>query len=69
MRPEYDVMGVFVPTLMLLALVCYGFFLILHRMLAQMGLYRHVWHPALFDIALYFTVLGAAGYLLELVTP
>ncbi|MER5171196.1 DUF1656 domain-containing protein [Thioclava sp. GXIMD2076] len=69
MRPEYDVMGVFVPTLMLLGLVCYGLFRMLHHVLAQRGLYRHVWHPALFDIALYFTLLGAAGYLLEFVTP
>jgi hypothetical protein len=31
---------------------------LLARLLARLGLYRFVWHPALFDFALFVIVLG-----------
>ncbi|MDK3016467.1 DUF1656 domain-containing protein [Pseudodonghicola flavimaris] len=69
MKPDIDLFGVFVPTLLILALACYVAYRLLHLGLARLGLYRRVWHPALFDVALYFTVLGAAVFCLEQLKP
>lgn len=33
------------------------------RLLAILGAYRWIWHPALFDLALYVLVLYALAYL------
>lgn len=65
MRPEIDFFGVLVPTLLLLVIACYGLYRVVHVGLARLGLYRHVWHPALFDIALYLSLLGATVLFME----
>jgi hypothetical protein len=56
---EIGLYGVFVPTLMVLMLAAFLLFLGLHLLLLKTGLYRHVWHPPLFNFALYILVLGA----------
>ncbi|MFT7774723.1 DUF1656 domain-containing protein [Roseateles sp.] len=52
-----DVLGLYLPWLMPLAglalLALWG----ARRLLAAAGLYRWVWHPALFDMALYLLLL------------
>lgn len=65
MSPDLDILGVYVPVLLPVMLGCYLVFLALRRLLRAAGLYRIVWHPALFDIALYVTLLGVAVPLLE----
>ncbi|MGG7566751.1 DUF1656 domain-containing protein [Rhodovulum sp. DZ06] len=65
MIQDIDVAGVFTPALLILAVLSYAAHRGVHRLLARAGLYRHVWHPALFDAALYISILGASALLLE----
>jgi protein AaeX len=54
---EASFYGMYVPWLLVLA----GASLVVHwgvrRLLGVVGLYRWVWHPALFDMALYVLLL------------
>lgn len=54
---EASLYGIYVPWLMVLAIaalfVCWG----IRRMLAALGVYRWIWHAALFDTAVYVLVL------------
>jgi len=59
MYGEFSLHGVFIPTLMGLMLAAFLVFLGLHQLLLRAGVYRHVWHPPLFNFALYVLVLGA----------
>jgi len=56
---EANLFGIYLPWLLVLATL--GLFVVwgLRRLLAATGFYRWVWHPALFDIALYVLVLLA----------
>jgi hypothetical protein len=56
---EVSLYGLYVPTLLLLALLALGIARLLARVLARLGVYRLVWHPALFDLALFVIVLGS----------
>jgi hypothetical protein len=56
---EFGVYGVFIPTLVVLMMVAFLAFFGLYLLLMRTGLYRHVWHPPLFNFALYILVLGA----------
>jgi uncharacterized protein DUF1656 len=53
MRYELDLFGVMVPSLLLWSVVAYGLGRMASKIVARAGLYRHVWHPALFDFAFY----------------
>lgn len=59
MTGEIDLFGVFVPTLLVWALLALAISSLLRRILAAAGAYRLVWHPALFDLAL-FVIIWAA---------
>ncbi|CAN5413465.1 DUF1656 domain-containing protein [soil metagenome] len=54
---EASFYGVYVPWLALLALAALFLTMALRRGLAAIGVYRWVWHPALFDLALYVVLL------------
>ncbi|MGN6389063.1 MAG: DUF1656 domain-containing protein [Burkholderiaceae bacterium] len=56
---EVSLYGVYVPWLLVLALLALAASRLLARVLARFGFYRLVWHPALFDAALFVIVLGA----------
>lgn len=56
---EADLAGLYLPWLLVLATFALPLVWGLRRLLAAAGLYRWVWHPALFDIALYVLVLFA----------
>lgn len=58
MPAEIDVAGVFVPTLLVLSVVAYAAASLLRRWLTRFGLYKLVWHRALFDLGLFVVVLG-----------
>ncbi|AGG89182.1 hypothetical protein RHOFW510R12_11775 [Rhodanobacter sp. FW510-R12] len=58
MPGEFSLYGVFVPTLLALMVLAYVFKSMLRLGLARLGFYRIVWHPALFNSALYVIVLG-----------
>jgi hypothetical protein len=49
--------GLYFPWLMLLALLALPALWVVRRALAATGFYRRVWHPALFDMALYVLLL------------
>jgi len=59
---EISLYGLYVPPLLLLALVALVVSRLLNFALAKAGLYRLVWHPALFDLSLFVIVLGALAY-------
>ena len=60
---DLDISGVFLPTLLVLMGITYGFFLVVHGLLNRVHFYRLVWHRALFNVALYALLLGAVDSL------
>jgi hypothetical protein len=59
------VFSLLVPSLLPLFLGCVAAFIALDLVLSRVGLYRHVWHPALFRASLFTTLFGALGMLLR----
>jgi hypothetical protein len=55
---EINVAGVYLPPLLAYAVLAVPLFLLLRAMLAKLGLLRQVWHPALFETALYVSILS-----------
>jgi hypothetical protein len=62
MKYEIDIAGVLVPALLLWLIVAYGLSTLLRAALRRIGFYRLVWHPALFDLAVYVCILGGVVY-------
>jgi hypothetical protein len=58
MKYQLDLFGVIVPSLLLLAVAAYALARVVSRLIAWAGLYRHVWHAALFDFAIYICLLA-----------
>ncbi|WP_213878331.1 DUF1656 domain-containing protein [Pseudomonas sp. dw_358] len=56
---ELDVSGIFLPTLLVMMVITYLLFLVVHGVLNRLHFYRLVWHRALFNVALYAVLLGA----------
>jgi protein AaeX len=59
---EVSLFGVYVPPLLLLMLPALVVSRVLGVVLARTGLYRLVWHPALFDLSLFVIVLGSLAF-------
>jgi hypothetical protein len=53
MRYEIDLFGVLMPSLLLWLVITYAIGALLRPLLERSGLYRYVWHRALFDLAHY----------------
>jgi uncharacterized protein DUF1656 len=53
MRYELDLFGVLVPSLVLWSILAFVLARIVSKLIAKAGLYRRIWHPALFDFSLY----------------
>jgi protein AaeX len=68
---ELDIYGVYVPIFVVVAAVAFLFQILLKRVLDACGLYRFLWHRALFDLAIYVILLGlvtaAAASILPLI--
>jgi protein AaeX len=58
---EASFYGLYLPWLMLLCGVTLGVQWLVRRLLGAIGFYRWVWHPALFDTALYVLLLYAVS--------
>ncbi|MCK8783124.1 DUF1656 domain-containing protein [Roseomonas sp. NAR14] len=58
MIAEIDIYGIFVPALLVWSVIALAVSALLRRLLDRIGLYRLVWHRALFDFALFVIVLG-----------
>jgi protein AaeX len=54
---ELNIGGVFVPYLLLLAVLAFVLSLCARRVLRAVSFYRFVWHAGLFDIALFVVLL------------
>lgn len=64
MPREIALFSVLMPSLLPVFLACGVLYWMLDRVLARAGLYRLVWHPALFRAALFACIFSAAGLLL-----
>lgn len=63
MSGEINFNGMYVPWLLMLCLLSLAASRALSRILARLGFYRLVWHPAMFDCALFVIVLGGFQFL------
>lgn len=59
MYGEFSLYGVFIPTLVGMMLLAYLLHSGVRLVLQRTRVYRYVWHPPLFDLAMYVLVLGA----------
>ncbi|MEM5436155.1 conserved hypothetical protein [Paraburkholderia piptadeniae] len=55
---EIDVLGVFVPAVLVLMFIAYLLNLAIRTVLARIGVYRFIWHRSIFDLGIYVLVLG-----------
>jgi hypothetical protein len=53
MIADISLFGVFVDTGLATALVAATLTVFVRKLIAQAGLYRHAWHPALVDVSLF----------------
>jgi hypothetical protein len=58
---ELNIGGVFVPGLLVAALIAFGLTSVVGLGLRRLHLYRFVWHAGLFDVALYVLMLFVAA--------
>jgi hypothetical protein len=58
MRYEIDLFGVLVPSLVLWSVLAFVLARIISKLIARVGLYRLIWHPALFDFSLYVCLVA-----------
>ncbi|HEX7338458.1 MAG TPA: DUF1656 domain-containing protein [Rhodanobacteraceae bacterium] len=61
MPRELSVGGMFMPSLLLVFVVALGLLALLDWVAGRYGWYRHVWHPALFRLAVFVGVFAALG--------
>ncbi|MCL1886899.1 MAG: DUF1656 domain-containing protein [Betaproteobacteria bacterium] len=66
MTGEVNVYGVYIPWGIIMLLAAMGVTRLISRGLAKFGFYRYVWHPALFDFAVFVIVMGAFFFLFSL---
>jgi hypothetical protein len=59
MKYQLDLFGVLVPSLLLWNVVAYVLARTVSKLIARAGLYRRIWHPALFDFALYVCLVSS----------
>ncbi len=63
MPRELSLFGALVPSLFLVFLVSVVLQTILDRIMGRIGVYRHVWHPPLFRVSIFFCIFGICGLL------
>ncbi|KLD62898.1 DUF1656 domain-containing protein [Dyella japonica] len=64
MPREVALADALVPGLLLIYLGCLLVLWGIDTLIGRYGLYRYVWHPSLFRVAVFFVLFGAAGLLL-----
>ncbi len=69
MTGAVDLFGLYLPWLMPLAFAALLLLWGVRRVLALCGAYRWIWHPALFDMALYVVLLWALSGLSQTAAP
>lgn len=66
MTGEVSLAGVFVPTLLVLALAAMALSFLLTRLIGMFGLYRFVAYRALVDLSLFVLTLGLLAWIVPL---
>jgi hypothetical protein len=56
---EINLFGVYVAPMALMLVATWLILIPLRRLASRYGLLRHVWHPALFEFAVYMIVLSS----------
>ena len=56
MRIDVDVLGIYFTSYFIYLMLAIPLFVIMRRLLFRVGFYRFVWHPNLFEVALYTVV-------------
>ena len=56
---EIDLLGVYVAPISVLMIAAWPVAILVRRIASRSGLLRYVWHPALFDFAVYMIVLSS----------
>ena len=69
MNPEIDLFGVYLTSVLVTGATALVITLGLNRALAAAGVYRHVWHRALFEAALFVIVWALVLTLFPQVSP
>ena len=64
MPREIALFYVLMPSLLPVFIACGALYWLLDRLLTRIGLYRRVWHPALFRAALFVCLFSGIGLLL-----
>jgi steroid 5-alpha reductase family enzyme len=64
MPREIALADALVPSILLVYLGCLLVLWVIDTIVGRYGLYRYVWHPSLFRVALFFCLFGAVGLLL-----
>jgi len=67
MSGEINILGVFVPALLVYAAGAFGLKEIVCRALLRLGAYRFVWHRPLFDTAIFVLLLGGIVFVSNLI--
>lgn len=60
---ELNFFGLYIPWMLVMFCLALAATKLASRALARFGLYRLVWHPALFDVALFVMLFGALNFL------
>lgn len=63
MIAEIPIAGVFTPMAAVTAAVAFVLQLVVHAVGRRVGLYRLIWHPGLFDLAVFLILWGAVSAL------
>jgi hypothetical protein len=59
MKYELDLFGVIIPSLVLWSVLAFVLARIISKVVTRTGLYRQIWHPALFDFAFYVCLVAS----------
>lgn len=57
MRSDVDIMGLYFVSIVVYMMLTIPLFVIVRRALFKSGFYRYVWHPNLFEVALYLCLV------------
>ena len=65
MNPEIEFAGIYLSRVVAIALLAFVAAFLLRKLIGRTGLYRHVWHPALFDAAMFVLLWAGIEALLR----
>lgn len=64
MPREFALLDALVPTLLVVFILCIALQAALNGLFSRLGVYRHIWHPPLFQVSLFVCMFGVFGLLI-----